>query len=176
MSREGGRHADLSTVVETRRGTTTLVLGATSHDAACRRLARTGQGRAYRLRMRTAEPDGVEAASTDETYETAVYDDLALPEAGVAVADTTSNLEHDGVTLDPGQLVVCVDGAPLASTRTERQQLFQFLHAVCQRVADADGHLHVHLPVDSQSRVATVVSPLFEYVVEAADVDASPDA
>lgn len=176
MSRERGRHADLSTVVQTRGGSTTLVLGATSHDTACRRLARAGPGRAYRLRMRVTDPDGVQAASTDDRYETGVYDDLALPEAGIAVTDTISNLEHDGLTLDPGQLVVCVDGVPLPSNRTERRQLFQFLHAVCQRVADADGHLHVHLPVGSQSRVAMAVTPLFEYVVEAADAETSPEA
>lgn len=176
MSREGGRPADLSTVVETRGSTTTLVLGATSHDTACRRLARAGPERAYRLRMRVADPDGVEAASTDDRYETGVYDGLGLPDAGVTVTDTVSNLEHAGVTLDPGQLVVCVDGVPLPSTPAERQQLFQFLHAVCDLVADADGHLHVHLPVDSQTQVAMAVAPLFQYVVEPADAETSPEA
>jgi hypothetical protein len=67
MSGEGGRHADLSTVAETLGGTTTLVLGATSHGTACRRLARAGPERPYRLRMRVADPDVVEAASTDDS-------------------------------------------------------------------------------------------------------------
>lgn len=175
MSREGGRRADLSEVVQSRGGTTTLVLGATSHDAACHRLAGAGTGHAYRVRVTADGSADAPHASTDGQYETGVYDGLAVPEAGVAVTDTVANLGHDGGGLDSGGLVVCVDGLPAPSERAGRRELFQFLDALTRRVTDVDGHCHAHVPADADSRVAAVLAPLFDYVVDAQDVDA-PDA
>lgn len=174
MSPESGRRADVSEVVEVRGGTTTLVLGTTSHDGTCRRLARAGPGRAFGVRATTSEPSGRTTASTGQQYETGVYDDLPLADAGVVVSETIENLDHEGATLEPGQLVVCLDGLPLPAAPPGRHRLFQFLHAVTRRVRDADGHCHAHLPVDAESPLAAVVAPLFEHVVDAADAGGRP--
>jgi hypothetical protein len=168
---ESCRCADRSDVVQSRGGTSTLVVGATSHDAACRRLARAGPGRAYRVRMTTSESPTAPHAATNEQYQTGVYDAVPKPDAGIAVSDTVANLAHEAEPLEQGQLVVCVDGLAAPGDREERRAQVQFLHAITHRVEDVDGHCHVHLPVDTGAEVTHVVEPLFEYVVHADDVD-----
>lgn len=171
MGSKGGRPTDLTEVVQSRRATTTLVVGATSHDAACSRLARAGPGRGYRVRTTTTGSPDAPHADTDDQYETGVYDDLAVADAGIAVSDTIANLAHDEGSLESGRVVVCVDGLPRPSSRAERRDLVQFLHAITHRVEDVDGHCHVHLPVEPDAHVTDVIAPVFDYVVNAADVE-----
>lgn len=184
MSGEGGRRAELVEAIETRDGATTLLVGSANHDTACRRLAEAARGRGYRVRLAPNEPNSVRAANTGAQYETCVYDDLALANAGIALAETvrtldwgsgtidpdSGTLDGDDGTLEPGQLVVCIDALPRPTSVDDRRHLFQFLHAVTHRVGTVEGHCHAHLAVDPDSRVAAAVDPLFEYVVDAADV------
>lgn len=145
------------------RARTTLVLGETSHDDACRRLADEGSPRAYRVRASADAPSGRCCASVDDLYDTGVYDDLALSEAGIAVSDTIENLD----AAESSDLVVCVDGLPRPTDEPGRRQLVQFLHAVTHRVGTANGRCHAHLAVDADDDLAAVVAPLFETVVDA---------
>lgn len=173
MSGEGRRRADVAEVSESRGGTTALVCGSTSQDAACRRLARAGPGRAFRVRATTSGPPDAHCTDTDDQYETGVYDDLAVPDAGIAVSDTIANLGYYDGALEPGKLVVCVDGLSRPADRSDRRDLFQFLHAITHRVRDVDGHCHVHVPVEVDAHVTEVVAPLFDYVVDAGAVEES---
>ncbi|CQH53195.1 uncharacterized protein HHUB_1936 [Halobacterium hubeiense] len=147
-----------------RREGATLVLGDADHDAACRRLAGDSPDSAYRIRATTDAAGGRCCADVADLYDTGVYDDLALSEAGVVVSDTIANLDAAA-----GRLVVCVDGLPRPTDESGRRQLLQFLHAVTHRVADADGRCHVHLAADADDDLAAVVEPLFETVVDASD-------
>ncbi len=149
-------------VGEAREGTT-LVLGETSHDDACRGLAGDGSPRAYRVRA--VLDGGRRCASTDDLYDTGVYDGLNLPDAGVAVSDAVANL--DAPVEASGRLVVCLDGLPRPDDAAGRERLVQFLHAVTHRVCDANGRCHAHLAVDADDDLAAVVAPLFERVVDA---------
>ena len=159
MSGDARRSAGAPNVGDAREGTT-LVLGETSHDDACRRLADEGSHRTYRIRATTDAPSGRCCASVDDLYDTGVYDDLALAEAGIAVSDTIANLEAD--VTESSALVVCVDGLPRPTDETGRQQLVQFLHAVTHRVGTAGGRCHAHLAVDVDTDLAAVVAPLLE--------------
>ncbi len=170
MNGDAERLAGTPDVGDAREGTT-LVLGETSHDDACRRLADESSRRAYRIRATTDAPSGRCCASVDDLYDTGVYDDLALSEAGIAVSDTIANL--DGDVTEPDRLVVCVDGLPRPTDETGYQQLVQFLHAVTHRVDTANGRCHAHLAVDPDADLAAVVAPLFETVV---DVDGETEA
>lgn len=167
MGHEGGRRVDLAEAVESPSGATTLVLGETGHGGACERLARAGRGRAFRIRVAADADDSEPCADTADLYETGVYDDLPLPDAGIAVSDTVANLGREDRTTDDGSLVVCVDGLPTPSERDERCRLVQFLHAITHRVEDEAGHCHVHIDVGAESRAAAVLAPLFEQVVDA---------
>lgn len=184
MSGEGGRRAGLEAAIDSREGATTLLVGSANHDTACRRLADAATERGYRVRLAPNEPNSVRTANTDAQYETCVYDDIALANAGIALAETvrtldrssstidrdTETFEPDDSTLEPGQLVVCVDALPRPTSEDDRRQLFQFLHAVTHRVGTVDGHCHAHLAAGPDSRIAAVIEPLFEYVVDVTDV------
>lgn len=162
MSGDVERPDGTPAVGDAREGTT-LVLGETNHDDACRRLAGEGSHRAYRIRASADAPGGRCCASVDDLYDTGVYDDLALSEAGIAVSDTIANLN----VTESSDLVVCVDGLPRPTDDADCQQLVQFLHAITHRVGTADGSCHVHLAVDAHDDLAAVVEPLFETVVDA---------
>ncbi|GAA0282490.1 DUF7504 family protein [Halobacterium noricense] len=164
MSGDAGRSASAPDTGEAREGAT-LVLGETSHDDACRRLANESANYAHRVRATTDAESGTCCASADDLYDTGVYEDLALAEAGIVVSDTIANL--DGGVTEPNPLVVCVDGLPRPTDETGRQQLVQFLHAVTHRVGTANGRCHAHLAVDADDDLAEVVEPLFETVVDA---------
>ncbi|MCD2202468.1 DUF7504 family protein [Halobacterium sp. KA-6] len=164
MSGDAGRSASAPDTGEAREGTT-LVLGETSHDDACRRLTHESADDAHRVRATVGEASGRCCTSVDHLYDTGVYDDLALSEAGVVVSDTIANLDGDATESD--RLVVCVDGLPRPTDETGRQQLVQFLHAVTHRVGTANGRCHAHLAVDADDDLAEVVGPLFETVVDA---------
>jgi len=160
MSGDTGRPADAPTG-DAREGTT-LVLGAANHDDACRRLARERGDPAYRVRATVDAAAGRCCTDARELYDTGVYDDLALSEAGVVVSETVAGLDAAA-----SGLVVCVDGLPRPVDEAGRRPLLRFLHAVTHRVADAGGRCHVHLAVDPGDDLAAVVAPLFETVVDA---------
>lgn len=163
MSGDAERFASAPDVGEPRAGTT-LVLGDTSHDDACRRLADESSRRAYRIRATVDAAGRCCCTNVDELYDTGVYDDLALAEAGIAVSDTIANLDAD--VTESSRLVVCVDGLPRPDDESGRQRLVQFLHAATHRVGTANGRCHVHLAVDADDDLAAVVAPLFETVVD----------
>lgn len=164
MSGDAGRSASDPYTGEARAGTT-LILGETSHDDACRRLADQSADDAHRVRATADAESGQCCTSVDHLYNTGVYDDLALSEAGIVVSDTIANLDAD--VPESNRLIVCVDGLPRPTDETGRQQLVQFLHAVTHRVGTANGRCHAHLAVDADDDLAEVVEPLFETVVDA---------
>lgn len=167
MSGEGG-HGASGSVAETQgSGSATLVCGASGHDAACRRLAQTEAVSATRIRVKPRDGSVEPCADTDNLYDTGVYEDLGLSEAGIVVSDSIENIRTE-VEADANKpFVVCVDSVPHPRETAGRERLFRFLHALTRRVQDVDGDCHVHLSVSRAAPLATVLAPLFDDVVTA---------
>lgn len=178
-----------------RRGSNILVVGQGGTDAhveACSRLvgeARprrrlfvfTDSAQGLERRLPPGEHDGgsvrvvdctsavrsaaaTAAASSGPERETVALADLAA--LGEAINDSIEEFERHSGGFEPAELRVCVDSLrPLLAEHGDRE-VFRFLHALTDRVREARGMGHFHVPVARDEETARLLEPLFDAVVE----------
>lgn len=128
---------------------TVIDYGATARSAAAASPGKAGPGDA------TGVDDGVTVHRVR---------DEDLGDLGTTVSRTIDGL----VPVDPedGALRVCFDSlSPLLETHDDAT-VFQFLHALINRIHAANGLAHFHLPVEADAYETRLLAPLFDAVVE----------
>lgn len=96
----------------------------------------------------------------------------SLSELGIAVSEAIAEFEADA-SLDPAELRVCVDSlTPLVDR--DREQLFQFLDLLNERIRRASGMGHMHLPINRESELVHLLEPVFDAVIELRVQDNTP--
>ncbi|WP_339105058.1 hypothetical protein [Haloterrigena salinisoli] len=89
-----------------------------------------------------------------------------LADLGIAISDAIKEFEHDDTSLAPGELRVAVDSLVPLLEEYGAERVFKFAHLTNGRTRDADGMIHYHLPMDRDSDVVSVLTPVFDIVIE----------
>lgn len=90
----------------------------------------------------------------------------SLSDLGVAISEAIAEFEDRYGPLAPAELRLCVDSlSPLLDVHGE-QAVFEFLVLATRYVREFRGMGHFHLPVEREARVARLLAPLFDGVVE----------
>ena len=113
---------------------------------------------------RSQSTDSV-SVSTDESPITTG----SLADLGIAISSAIEGFEHDANSLAPGELRVAVDSLVPLLEEYGAERVFKFVHLTNGRTRDSDGMIHYHLPMDRDSDVVSVLTPLFDVVVELRD-------
>ncbi|WP_312911604.1 DUF7504 family protein [Natronosalvus caseinilyticus] len=126
------------------------------------------------------------SAGTTETAETAKTTGIATPSApptpgteapmttaetlgdvGVAVSSAIERFERDGDSgLEPGMLRVGVDSLVPFLEEYGKEAVFQCLHLLNGRTRAAGGIAHYQLPIERDASTVSILTPLFDVVVE----------
>ncbi len=96
-----------------------------------------------------------------------------LTELGITISECIDEFEHRSGDLAPAELRVCFDSITPLLEHDERT-LFQFLHILTGRIRSVNGMSHFHLPVPYESAIVSVVTPLFDAVIELRAIDGHP--
>ncbi|MFC7045662.1 hypothetical protein ACFQH6_09820 [Halobacteriaceae archaeon GCM10025711] len=99
-----------------------------------------------------------------------------LSELHAAVEDEIAAFERDYGDMDPAELRVCLDSVDALLATYDEEDVFEFLHAVAGTMRATGGMCHVHLPTDPDSRVAHLLEPLFDAVIEVRDEGGTPSS
>ncbi|NUB90495.1 hypothetical protein HTZ84_15515 [Haloterrigena sp. SYSU A558-1] len=92
-----------------------------------------------------------------------------LADLGIAVSDAIEEFERDATSLAPGELRIAVDSLVPLLEEYGAERVFKFAHLTNGRTRDADGMIHYHLPLDRDSDVVSVLTPVFDIVIELRD-------
>lgn len=105
------------------------------------------------------------SVSTDESPVTTA----TLADLGIAISNAIEEFERDATSLAPGELRVAVDSLVPLLEEYGAERVFKFAHLTNGRTRDADGMIHYHLPMDRDSDVVSVLTPVFDIVIELRD-------
>lgn len=89
-----------------------------------------------------------------------------LAELGIAISSAIEYFDTDANGLEPAELRLGIDSVLPLLEAYDRENVFTFLHLVNGRVTDVDGMIQCHLPVERDATVVSVLSPLFDVVLE----------
>lgn len=90
----------------------------------------------------------------------------SLAELGIAISSTIEEFDTDADGLEPSALRVGVDSLLPLLEEYGRERVFTFLHLTNGRTRDVGGMIHYHLPVERDATVVSVLSSLFDVLVE----------
>ncbi|AGB36087.1 DUF7504 family protein [Natronococcus occultus] len=89
-----------------------------------------------------------------------------LADLGIEISNAIESFESDADGLAPSELRIGVDSLlPLLENYGD-ERVFRFIHLTNGRVRTTNGMIHYRLPVDRESDVVSVLTPLFDVVVE----------
>ncbi|MFC7213570.1 hypothetical protein ACFQO4_05665 [Saliphagus sp. GCM10025334] len=117
----------------------------------------------------TAETTGIATPSAPPTPGTEVPTTTAetLGDVGIAVSSAIERFERDGDSdLEPGMLRVGVDSLVPFLEEYGKEAVFQCLHLLNGRTRAAGGIAHYQLPIERDAGTVSVLTPLFDVVVE----------
>ncbi|QRV16680.1 hypothetical protein JMJ58_07360 [Haloterrigena salifodinae] len=92
-----------------------------------------------------------------------------LADLGIAVSNAIEEFERDATSLAPGELRIAVDSLVPLLEEYGAERVFKFAHLTNGRTRDSDGMIHYHLPLDRDSDVVSVLTPVFDIVIELRD-------
>lgn len=147
---EGHNMSHLVDADDIESGTTTRV----SYETHSRSAAASNSG---------SQP--MESVSADESPITTT----TLADLGIAISGAIEESEHDDTSLAPGELRIAVDSLVPLLEEYGAKRVFKFAHLTNGRTRDADGMIHYHLPMDRDSDVVSVLTPVFDIVIELRD-------
>ncbi|MFC7046460.1 hypothetical protein ACFQH6_14540 [Halobacteriaceae archaeon GCM10025711] len=134
-----------------------------------------GRGDLRVVRHRTGSRSsavGAHLAPESAAVDVTTTDDLTS--LGTAVLDAVREFDRAADGLDAAELRVGVNSlAPLLDH--DDLVLFRFLHLLTGVVRNADGLVHVTLPVARDARVVRLLEPLFDGLVELRVTDEGPE-
>ena len=110
-------------------------------------------------------PGASSAVSTDESPITTT----TLADLGIAISTAIDEFERDTDGLAPGELRISVESLIPLLEEYGAERVFKFVHLTNGRTRDADGMIHYHLPMARDADVVSVLTPLFDIVVELRD-------
>lgn len=85
------------------------------------------------------------------------------------VSETIEEFEDDADGLSPGELRVCVDSLqPLLDTHSTGT-IEQFIESTTERIDEASGMGHFHLPIDPERAIVSELTSLFNVHIELRD-------
>ncbi len=115
------------------------------------------------VRSASAASSGHESAPSIDVPVTTTE---TLADLGIEISSAIESFETAADGLEPSELRIGVDSLlPLLETYgTER--VFRFIHLTNGRVGRSDGMIHYRLPVDRENEVVSVLTPLFDVVVD----------
>ncbi|QSX00954.1 DUF7504 family protein [Haloterrigena alkaliphila] len=89
-----------------------------------------------------------------------------LADLGIAISSAIEGFETEADGLAPAELRVGVDSLVPLIEEYGAERVFKFVHLTNGRTRDTDGMIHYHLPMDRNSDVVSVLTPLFDIVIE----------
>ena len=92
--------------------------------------------------------------------------DANISDLAVAIHNEIDRLEPGTVALEPASLRVCISSISQLLATDDMQTVFRFLHLISGRVKHSKGIIHVHFPIQRDSRDVTLVEPLFDAIIE----------
>ena len=109
------------------------------------------------------------APTAAPSIEPSTTDIDTLADLGIAISTAIDSFEDDTDALEPADIRVGIDSLRPLLEEHDDQRVFKFLHLINGRTKAVNGIAHYHLPVERDSRIAAVLSPLFDVVVELRD-------
>lgn len=94
-----------------------------------------------------------------------------LGDLGIAISDAIGSFETEAAGLEPAELRVGVDSLVPLLEEYGTEPVFKFVHLTSARVSEVDGMVHYHLPTDRDAEVVSVLTPLFDILVELRERD-----
>lgn len=128
--------------------------------------ASSGQGR--QIQYRTETRSAATQASVDPDVGAsppAQVVDGSLTDLQDAVEGNLDELLPDGDP-EPGEVRICVDDASDLLAAHGEEATFAFLHVLGASIRDVSGMGHVHLPIERDADVVSVLTPVFDAVIE----------
>lgn len=125
-------------------------------------------GRSDDTEIITTSPARSAVAGTSSVPEIDVVEleDATLADLGIAIVDACRTLEDRHGPLEPAEMRFGLDSlTPLLDAHGE-PAVFEFLIILTRYARAYDALGHVHLPVERDARVARVLAPLFDAIVE----------
>jgi hypothetical protein len=89
-----------------------------------------------------------------------------LVELGVEISRAVETFEAITGGLEPSELRIGIDSLLPLIEEYGQEKTFRFIHLTNGRTKEANGMIHYHLPVGRDATVTSVLSPLFDIVVE----------
>ncbi|OVE83797.1 DUF7504 family protein [Natronolimnobius baerhuensis] len=93
----------------------------------------------------------------------------SLADVGIAISSAIEFFDTDADGLEPAELRVGIDSLLPLLEASDRETVFTFLHLITGRTTAADGMFHCHLPVEHDATIVSVLSSLFDVVLEVQD-------
>ena len=115
------------------------------------------------------QPHSADSAATTVSTEESPITTATLADLGIAISSAIEEFEDEASGLAPGELRVGIDSLVPLLEEYGAERVFKFVHLTNGRTRDADGMIHYHLPMDRDSDVVSVLTPLFDVVVELRD-------
>ncbi|MFP8888228.1 hypothetical protein ACLI4U_00445 [Natrialbaceae archaeon A-CW2] len=106
---------------------------------------------------------------TDEPDSTTATDPVTtetLADVGIAISEAIERFEDDADTLTPGEVRLGMTTLLPFLETYGRETVFQFLHLINGRTRAVNGMGHIHLPVDEDAKIVSVLTPLFDATIE----------
>lgn len=89
-----------------------------------------------------------------------------LADVGICISEAIEQFEDDTDALTPGEVRVGITTLLPFLETYGRETVFQFLHLINGRTRAVNGIGHVHLPVDKDANIVSVLAPLFDVIIE----------
>lgn len=94
-----------------------------------------------------------------------------LADLGIAISTAIEEFETDTNGMAPAELRVGIDSLVPLLEEYGSERVFKFVHLTNGRTRDVDGMIHYHLPMDRDADVVSVLTPLFDVVIELREHD-----
>ncbi|USZ71373.1 DUF7504 family protein [Natronosalvus halobius] len=137
------------------QGTARSVSAETAGTAGTTETAKTTEAAGTKTPSTPSTPGAKAPVTTAET----------LGDVGIAVSSAIERFERNG-DLEPGVLRVGIDSLVPFLEEYGREAVFQYLHLLNGRTRAAGGIAHYHLPIERDSSTVSILTPLFDVVVE----------
>ncbi|ELY56672.1 DUF7504 family protein [Natronolimnohabitans innermongolicus] len=110
---------------------------------------------------------GADDSSTDpQSDPLSATEVTSLAELGIAISNAIETFETESNGLAPAELRIGIESlAPLLEAYGA-ERVFKFVHLTNGRTRDIDGMIHYHLPMKRDTDVVSVLTPLFDIVIE----------
>ncbi|MCU4751614.1 hypothetical protein OB919_06415 [Halobacteria archaeon AArc-curdl1] len=117
----------------------------------------------------SASTTATPSISADEPSTTTATDPVTaetLADVGITISEAIERFEDDARTLTPGEVRLGITTLMPFLETYGRETVFQFLHLINGRIRAVNGMGHIHLPVDENANIVSVLTPLFDATIE----------